>query len=253
MKVQAFSVATGRYADYWATMAATADRWLFPENDLHLTVFSDRVVDLRAVATRFERAYVEVVPTTDLGWPWATLMRYHLVGMQLRTSTADIVVHIDADMHVVSRVEPVWGRRPSEPPMFFVQHPGFGASDTSWRRSARALVEGGPGTWEKRSAYQAYTPRHLRRRYVCGGFWLGFRAPVEAMCAELAMATNRDLQAGRIARWHDESYLNRFYAMVGGTLLDESYCWDESRTPWPHGTKIIAVDKGAERTRLEEP
>ena len=61
-----------------------------------------------------------------------------------------------------------------------------------------------------------------------------------------------DLNNGLIAKWHDESHLNWWYANFGGHLLNPEYCFDEKSK---HLTgllpRVIAVDKvGTVRSTL---
>ena len=63
------TVATNRYIEYWAQMAASADRHLFPDHRLVLHVFTDQAARAQQIAATLQRAAVDVVEIQPLGWP----------------------------------------------------------------------------------------------------------------------------------------------------------------------------------------
>jgi len=109
---------------------------------------------------------------------------------------------------------------------------------------------GGLGSWETKPESLAFVPRQLRKQYVCGGTWMGRGQELLSMIHELAAHTRTDLDAGRVAVWHDESHLNWFAANNATSILGSEYCYAPG---FPNladlSPRIIAVDKGNDRTR----
>lgn len=171
---------------------------------------------------------------SSLGWPWATLMRYHLIATHLSSSHSENVCYIDADSIVHY---PFWKNLDSsrfQNGLALVRHPGFYRSQriklysSDYRFLLRDLklicIEGGLGKWEKRKISSAHVPFLKRRDYVCGGVWLGRKKEILKMCGDLQKLVDLDLSKNIVARWHDESYLNAYKIKTETTMLGPEYC-----------------------------
>jgi histo-blood group ABO system transferase len=257
------TVATNRYIDYWAEMAASADRNFFPGHRLVLHVFTDQVERAREIAASLSRAEVDIVPIKPLRWPDATLLRYELFDAHRERLMEDILIHLDADMLVEcdtgAELEPrmwrggialvrhpgYWRPRAATRLGMYAQHPLMAVSD-----ARRFLHLGGLGSWETDPDCRAFVPRQDRRTYVCGGTWMGYREALLAMIRSLGVRTREDLNEGRIAVWHDESHLNWFVSRNSVTVLGSEYCYAPGFPSIADlSPRIIAVDKGDDRTR----
>lgn len=174
------------------------------------------------------------VVISSLGWPWATLMRYHLIVKHLSRAKSENVCYLDADSIVHY---PFWRNLDMnrlQNGVALVRHPGFYRSNriklysSDFRFLLRDLklicVEGALGNWEKRKGSRAYVPFLKRRDYVCGGVWLGRKKEILKMCSDLQKQVDIDLSKNLIARWHDESYLNAYKINTKTTILGPEYC-----------------------------
>lgn len=261
--VGVMTVATNRYIDYWAEMATSADRYLFPGHHLVLHVFTDQVARANEIAVSLNRAEVDVVPIEPLGWPEATLLRYELFDSHHNGLTEEILIHLDADMLVARETGSELNWDQWRGGIAAVRHPGFRRPPATARlgmyarhprmavSDARSILQlGGIGSWETSSACRAFVPKQNRRTYVCGGTWMGQRDLLLPVIRELAVRTRADLDEGRIAVWHDESHLNWYVSRNDVTLLGSEYCFAPG---FPNLAdlipRIIAVDKGDDRTR----
>ena len=257
------TVATNRYVDYWHAMALSADVHLFPDREVVLHVFTDRLPDIRAMVSDFSNVIVNPLPIDALGWPEATLLRYEVFDSYRSDLEQRLLMHLDADMLLVDDVG--LELHPADWPngIALVRHPGFRRPDGRdglalyakspvlvAKDAVRRVRVGGLGTWETDPGSRAFVPRRKRETYVCGGTWFGLREPFRAMVGELATRTRADLKEGRIAVWHDESHLNWFAANHRTALLGSEYCYAagfsnvDDLTP-----KIVAVDQPDGRTR----
>lgn len=257
------TVATNRYLDYWLAMAHSAEQHLFPEHDIVMHVFTDRVDDAREMARSLTRVRIDPIEIEPYRWPEATLLRYEVFDAHRERLSEDLLLHLDADMLLVDRVGSELQPDAWINGIALVRHPGFRRPATGRRAGlylrkprlaladARALVRtGGLGSWESDPESLACVPRELRGQYVCGGTWMGRGQELLAMIHELSGRTRTDLDAGRIAVWHDESHLNWFAANHHTTILGSEYCYAPG---FPNladlSPRVIAVDKGHERTR----
>jgi len=257
------TVATNRYLDYWLAMAQSVEQHLFPGHPIVMHVFTDRVDDAREMARTLTRVQVDPVSIEPYGWPEATLLRYEVFNAHRDQIGEDVLLHLDADMLLVDSVGPELQPDSWLNGIALVTHPGFrrprgaGRLGVYLRRPKLVAsdlrlrsVAGGLGSWESDPRCLAYVPRELRTRYVCGGTWMGRAPELLSMISELAAHTRTDLDAGRIAIWHDESHLNCFASRNATSILGSEYCYAPGfanlRDLKP---RIIAVDKGNERTR----
>lgn len=89
---------------------------------------------------------------------------------------------------------------------------------------------------------QAYIPFGKGIRYYQGGFYGGRTTEVILMSEWIKKQIDYDLKRKVIARWHDESYINRYLLDKNPKLLDETYAFAEEVMPYrPH--KMILLDK----------
>lgn len=263
LSVGVVTVATNRYIDYWFEMALSAERYLFLGHNVVLHVFTDRVAEVKLMALQFSRITINVLEIDQLKWPEATLLRYEIFDLHRDFLQQDVLMHLDADMLVVENVGPELQPLNWPGGIALVQHPGYrrptGRQLASlYGHNPRKLVSdvvttvrlGGIGNWEVDPASRAFVPRSHRKRYSCGGTWMGLREPFLSMIRELAQRVRADLDEGIIAKWHDESHLNWFAAENETGILGSEYCYAAGLPNLVDlRPRILAVDKGNERTR----
>lgn len=261
--VGVFSIATNRYADYWMSLARTADEFLFPDHEVVLTVFTDRVDEISRFSRQLTRVEVQPIKVHHLGWPEATLAKFRTLATHGNSLDQDILMHLDADMRIHPAAKWDLDQRNWSNGIALVQHPGFrrpsGAARSKLcvrhpsfiaRDLYRQVREGGRGTWERDRRSKAFVAVAKRRTYVCGGTWMGQRDSLLQLCEELSERVLSDSQAGVIARFHDESHLNWFSAYRSCTVLDSDYCFvDGAANLKDLIPRISAVEKYDERTR----
>lgn len=163
------------------------------------------------------------------GWPAATLYRYHAL-LEADHLGYDYLYLCDADMRFEAPVgEEIFS------PLVATIHPGY--------------VGKREFPYEDRPESAAYVSRG--DVYYAGGFVGGKRAAFLDLAAGIANQIDQDDRNGIVARWHDESHLNRQLALLPPTrTLSPSYCYpdDDSGYPWLKGTKriLVALDKTPE-------
>lgn len=164
------------------------------------------------------------------GWPDATLYRYHaILENEKRFSYYDYLYLCDADMRFETHVgDEIYA------PLVAVQHPGY-------FRLQRNLP------YENRYESAAFI-RGARGTYYAGGFVGGERDAFLDLARRIAEQIDADDEKGIVARWHDESHLNKQLALYPPTVtLPPSYCYpdDASAYPWlkPFPRILVALDK----------
>lgn len=151
-------------------------------------------------------------PTEHTGWPYPTLMRYHLFLQQEELlSTYDYLFYCDIDMLFANTVgDEIIGNglTAAEHPMYHL------------RPSFKFPLEPNP-----LSAAYIKVPQH----YFAGGFQGGRAADfIKAMWA-MKRSIDKDFSINYLARWNDESHWNRYlFENPPAIILDPSYVYPDS-------------------------
>jgi hypothetical protein len=231
MKALLMVMATGeKYRAYARKLLGSAQAWFVQHDAL---VFTDAVGEFLG-----PNEYVADFPA--LGYPRASLMRYHAVLRHRNfIATYSHVFLIDADMLFVARVNEYELLCDG---IVATEHPGY---------------VGLKGTPETNPLSRAYLNPLDVRVYFCGGFVGGAVGPFLDMAAVIRAGIDADHTAGILARWHDESHLNRFlYDNPPAKILDPSFCypdvtsdyyekiWRKARPNHGIRPRILALEKG---------
>lgn len=223
-------ICTGAYSVFWADFYTSFERYFLPECQKTYFVFTDAAALAHEEQPNVRRYEQEAWP-----WPYSTLRRFTVfLRAQEELKNYDHVFFCNANL-VCSR--PVTAaeflpRADRGETLTLVQQPGF------WNKKPLFY------TYDRNPRCRAYIPYNCGRDYVSGGLNGGTSAAFLALCRELERRTEADLADGIIARWHDESQLNRYAAERPGAyrLLTPAYWYPEG---WdlPFEQKITVRDK----------
>lgn len=199
-------IATGtKYHQYIAPLLLSAQQNFIPHDVL---LFTDS-------AHSWDRdTRVRQVRWPDLGFPQATLRRYHaILAQQEFLARYPHVFYVDVDMLFV---EPILEDEVLSDGITATMHAGF---------------VGGYGTPEDRVASTAYCPRPCI--YFAGGFVGGETGAFLRMAETIRRNVDADAARGITAIWHDESHLNRYlFDNPPAKVLTPSYCHAYYRRTW---------------------
>lgn len=215
-------VATGKYIAYAKSFLESVREHLIDPALSEVLIFTDNVKEVCRFA--------EIVPTLNLRvfeipayrWPEATLLRYQIFIEHWAAVRGKIVIYVDADTRLVTDLRPAdFIGALANGDLALVRHPGYYSRSLFFR----LIIKTRFGPWEYRRKSLSRVPVLQRRDYVCGGVWFGRASAVKKMCCELADAVNDDLERGLIARFHDESHLNRYKSVNEVRLLDPRWAY----------------------------
>lgn len=218
MSVCLVTVVSGEaYARYAKQLGESADEFFHPSNKTGFLILEGRE-----------------------GWPAATLYRYHvLIESDQRLRQFDYLYLVDADMRFEAPVGgEIIGRRVA------TLHPGY----------VEANADQMPYERDTKSA--AYMPPEANGKYYAGGFVGGETDWFLWIARRMRDQIDFDDARGVVARWHDESHLNRIlYDTPPTVTLSPSMCYpdDDSwyRKQWtqPYERKLVALDKTSDERR----
>jgi histo-blood group ABO system transferase len=215
-------VATGKYASFAERMIESARTHFLTRHQVTYIVFTDGAFP--------EAQDVIKVNKAREGWPFDTLKRFHAYDAERGLlDRFDYVFAIDADMQFAG---PVNDEILSD--LVGTQHPGF---------------VGKRGTYEKKKDSTAYVAPTEGKVYFAGAFYGGKKSEFLKLVKSTKQKIDSDLAHNYIAKWHDESHLNRYFIdHPPSRVLSPSYCYPESwKMDYPK--KIVALDKNHEEVR----
>jgi histo-blood group ABO system transferase len=207
MKIGFLMVATGEYTAYidplWQSIKKHAR---FSDATIHLFLFTDHP-DL------YSDSQITTFFQDHRPFPYPTLMRYHFFCKRRQElSRMDYLFYSDADMRFVNDFgDEILGD------LVATLHPGF----YSKKRNKF--------TYERDPRSQAYISYKDGLHYYCGGFNGGRTEYFIAMAEAIMDMVNKDRKKNIVAKWHDESYLNKYLLQHPPTkILSPSYCYAEN-------------------------
>ena len=196
MKVAIVFIGTGRYINFLPKYYENIEKHFLPNSEKTILVFTDG--ELNETPDN-----VRVYHQEHLDWPYITLKRFGTINKARQAiEDNDYLVFIDADALVVSDVTEE---------EFFTDKPYFGVHHPCHALGMPPHTEY-PGAFETDTNSRAHvTPEDDTSMYWQGCLWGGKVPEVLDMIDELDDRVEEDLSNDVIAKWHDESQLNRFY------------------------------------------
>lgn len=195
--------ATSRYADYVDMLIESVRKHFLKNHDITFFVFSDRPVTTApdVVQTAIEHKK----------WPYGTLLRFeYYYGAREQLAQMDYVFASDADMVFVQDVPD------------FILSTRIGTSHVGFMHHNRARY-----TYDENQLSKAYIAPHEGVIYYAGCFYGGTSAEFIKLITTTTHAIKDDIaNHNYIARYHDESHLNRYFVDNPPTLiLPASFCY----------------------------
>lgn len=168
-------------------------------------------------------------------WPYITLHRFkYLLNFKQEIGESSHFFFIDADLIPVSKIE-LSDLAESDKDLVGVQHPGFIGKIGTFETNTNSLAS-------------IFHGRYDLSHYRQGCFWGGESKSVIEMIEELDRRVDVDLSNGVIARWHDESHMNKYFVERNERVLtlhpgyaQPEFGYEEVRSKFP--TKMIHLAK----------
>ena len=227
-KVGLCITATGKYINFVPQLAESARKYFLKNHDVTFFVFTDAEISGPDIVHVYQK---------KLDWPYATMMRFEFYDdCNSLFEGFDYMFALDADMLFVSRI-----KREILSDRVATLHPGYAIKRAGITR----------GDYETRENSLAFIPLNEGCHYFAGGFYGGSKGEFIKMNRICSQNIRKDLQNGIIAKWHDESHLNRYFIDNPPTkILSPSYCYtssEEKAKGWQiHGRfkpRLLALEK----------
>jgi histo-blood group ABO system transferase len=226
MNIGLLVIATNKYIKFVDQLLKSSQNFFLKKHTVNMFVFTDSP----SVPDGTIRVFQPHMP-----WPGSTLKRYHIFTKNSDIlSKMDYLFYSDADMRFEGEVgDEVLGD------LVATQHPGFWNQPYSFFSTS----------YENRPQSMAYMPPGYGKAYYAGGFNGGKAVRFLNMANTISQWIDQDEAKGIIAKWHDESHMNKYFADNPPSLvLSPAYCYqEEKQMPFPR--KLVALKKNHEEWR----
>lgn len=226
-RVAILYICTGKYDVFWREFFESYEENFLPNSLIEYFVFTDaEELYGEKQCNRIHKIYQQ-----QLGWPNATLMRYHMFeSIANQLEIFDYIFFMNANCKCVSKIEEK-DFLPVEKDILVVQHPG------EYNKKPDRF------SYDRNSKSTAYIPKGTGQYYICGGINGGKAEAYLQLIKELKKNIDIDNNNQVIAKWHDESHINRYIIDHDNwIMLSPSYCYAEG---WniPFEPKILVREK----------
>jgi hypothetical protein len=213
--INIFTIATNKYKTFLNPFYKSFNEKFLLEEQKQFYIFTD---DINHEV--FYNKNTKGILINHEQWPHITLNRYKNIKSILNnlTDDNDLCFFVDADMEVVEDIAKIL--LPSEKKYIGVLHPG------NVTRSMNESLETNPNS----SAYVDVSTIHPSNPYIQGCLWGARKKDFEYMINTLDEMVKKDLNSNIIAKWHDESHLNKFKLLNEKEFayLTPDFCYPEN-------------------------
>lgn len=216
MKVGILYIATGDYIKFWPDFYYQALLNFSRGQEVHFFIFTDNAEYFEGCSPNIHINLIDNLP-----WPYITLYRFRFfLKAKNQLINMDYLVFCNSNLLFRKEIDVLDCVTDKE--LFAVVHPGhFDKNPTKF-------------PLEENTASQAFFVPDSHDKYVCGGFNGGKADAFLAMSQELSDAIDKDGSNNIIAKWHDETHLNRYYHFNKDlfNVLPSSFCSPRDSTKW---------------------
>lgn len=192
MKVGIIFIGTNKYRRFFEGYYEGITKNFLRDHEKSFFVITDDEND-----STFDKPRVFKSKIEHRGWPYITLHRFKFIkAIETKLQSMDYIFFIDADLWCVSEVKA--DEVPLSSPLVGVQHPGF---------------VGKIGTFETDTTSNAsiFDGYYDLTTYRQGCLWGGKTSDFLKMVEELDRRVDDDMSRQKVAVWHDESHMNKYF------------------------------------------
>lgn len=223
MKICIVTVATNRYIQFVERLLNDIEDHFLVGNDFSCLMFTDQ--ELEEVSDNVKISLIEHHP-----WPEPALKKYNYINSESEfLKDFDYIYLFDADVGIFDEV----GNEVLQD-LVGVLHP------------YKILEDKSIYPYEKNPKSTAYISDQNHDKYYAAAFVGGKSETFLNMAKVISDRVSEDERNGIIAKWHDESHLNKYFNENPPTQLSPSYMFPEeliNHPRYPFKPKIIALNK----------
>lgn len=189
--IKIFSLATNNYKNFSDNFLFGFNNFFLPHKNKEFIIFTD---DIKYGS--FQKSYITTSFINHENWPMITLKRYEYISQfKDKIANDDLCIFADIDLMPVSEIDSLTVNK-----YFGVEHPG-----NYYVNNTQSLETNFNST-----AYVNINNLPVNYKYIQGCLWGAIGQNFIDMISILKENTEKDLKNNIIAKWHDESHLNKF-------------------------------------------
>lgn len=220
---------TGPYALFWKDFYESFEKKFLSEFEKKYFVFSDA----NEIYGQ-DNPQVKLIKIEPQPWPLITLFRFStFLKVEGDLKKCDFLMFANANMICNENITPeeFLPRSEKKETLTVTLHPGY------YKKKAVCFP------YERSKQSTAYIPWNCGENYVIGAIFCGSSVAFLKMAKTLKRNIEEDLKKNVIAKWHDESHLNRYIINKPGIrILSPEYCYPFGMQV-KYSKKISAVSK----------
>lgn len=223
MKINIFYICTGKYSKFFENFYNSSEKFFLKNYEKHYTVFTD--------SNLFDRENISIVHQKKLGWPYDTMMRFHMFNsVEEKIKNFNFSFFFNANMQFVSDVGEETLPTEKNNYLVAVNHPLF-YDKTNYNFP-----------YERNAKSKFYIPYGEGKYYVQGCYNGGRTSEFMSMSNQLSKLIDEDLKNSITPIWHDESALNWYLKDLNPLILNPGYAYPESYF-LPFAPLAVQLDK----------
>lgn len=222
MKICILTIATGKYIQFVERLLDDIEKYFLTGHEIQCLLFTDHEVETS-----------DNVKVSQIGhnpWPEPALKKYNYINSQSEyLKDFDYLYLFDADVGIVDTV----GEEVLED-LVGVLHP------------YKILESKETYPYEKRKESTSYVSDEDHKKYYAAAFVGGKSTNFLNMAKIISERVEEDERNGIVAKWHDESHLNKYFNENSPFELSPSYMFPEeliNHPQYPYEPKIVALKK----------
>lgn len=222
-------ICTGPYVLFWKDFYELFEKNFLPSYEKRYYVFTDAEEIFAENNLNVKKIAIEPMP-----WPLITLFRFStFLKIEDELNKCDYLMFSNANMICNEIITPEEFLPRKNEVLSVTSHPGY---------YGKSVIE---FPYERRKSSTAYIPWNCGKNYVIGAMFCGTSDAFIKMSKTLKHNIEEDLKKNIIAKWHDESQLNRYIVNKPDVrILEPMYCYPcGMEVSYPK--KIYAVSKQA--------
>jgi histo-blood group ABO system transferase len=222
MKICILTIATNKYIQFVERLLDDIEKYFLNGHEIQCLLFTDHEVETSD--------NVKVSQIGHNSWPEPALKKYNYINSQSEyLKDFDYLYLFDADVGIVNKV----GDEVIQD-LVGVLHP------------YKILESKKTYPYEKRKESTAYVSDEKHNKYYAAAFVGGKSENFLEMARTISQRVEEDERNGIVAKWHDESHLNKYFNENSPFELSPSYMFPEeliNHPQYPYEPKIVALKK----------
>jgi histo-blood group ABO system transferase len=222
MKICILTIATNKYIQFVERLLDDIEKYFLNGHEIQCLLFTDHEVETSD--------NVKVSQIGHNSWPEPALKKYNYINSQSEyLKDFDYLYLFDADVGIVNKV----GDEVIQD-LVGVLHP------------YKILESKKTYPYEKRKESTAYVSDENHNKYYAAAFVGGKSENFLQMAKVISQRVEEDERNSIVAKWHDESHLNKYFNENSPFELSPSYMFPEeliNHPQYPYEPKIVALKK----------